>query len=94
MTLIDDLQNLKEIYNDYGKITDAMLKKYDYPDDIKELIKIDFNLFENFIKMYQDETILKIQNNNFLYHNISKIKNYEFINNSINQSSLTKNNSF
>jgi hypothetical protein len=71
-----------------------MLKKYDYPDDIKELIKIDFNLFENFIKMYQDETILKIQNNNFLYHNISKIKNYEFINNSINQSSLTKNNSF
>jgi hypothetical protein len=79
MTLIDDLQNLKEIYNDYGKITDAMLKKYDYPDDIKELIKINFNLFENFIKMYQDETILKIQNNNFSYHNISKIKNYEFI---------------
>lgn len=79
MTLIDDLQNLKEIYNDYGKITDAMLKKYDYPDDIKELIKINFNLFENFIKMYQEETILKIQNNNFSYHNISKIKNYEFI---------------
>jgi len=79
MTLIDDLQNLKEIYNDYGKITDAMLKKYDYPDDIKELIKINFNLFENFIKMYQEETILKIQNNDFSYHNISKIKNYEFI---------------
>lgn len=82
MIIKDDLQNLKEIYDDYGKITNAMLKKYDYPDNIKELIITDLNLFENFINFYSKDTILKINSNNsynYIIDNIPKIKNYEYI---------------
>ena len=76
MLIEDELKNLKDIYNDFGKITDSILVKYDYPNNIKELIKKDFNLFENFIKFYIDDTTIK---NNFSYNDIPKIKNYEYI---------------
>ena len=39
MTIKDDLTYFKEIYNDFGKITDSVLTrtKINYPDNMKEL---------------------------------------------------------
>ena len=39
MTIKDDLKYFKEIYNDFGKITDSVLArtKVNYLDNIKEL---------------------------------------------------------
>jgi superfamily II DNA or RNA helicase len=83
MTIKDDLLYFKEIYNDFSRITDSILVKFDYPNNIKDLIKKDFILFNNFITFYTKDTLLKITNNNVTYNeiinNIPKIKNYEYI---------------
>jgi len=82
MTLKDDILYLKEIYNDFGKITDSILTKINYPDNIKELIKQNLNLFDNFINFYCEDTILKINKKHSykdIITNIPKIKNYEYI---------------
>ena len=62
MTFKDDFEYLRAIYNDFGKITDSIFNfaKINYPDNIKELIKENFKLFENFINFYSDDAIFKI----------------------------------
>lgn len=86
MSIHEDLHYFNLIYDDFGKITDSVLSKtnINYPDNIKELIKNDFELFEKFINFYSKDTILKINNNDSYNNiidpdNIPKIKNYEYI---------------
>jgi superfamily II DNA or RNA helicase len=79
----EDLLYFNEIYNDFGKITNTILKKYDYPDNIKELLLENLKLFENFINFYYEDTIIKINNNyllDYIFNNIPILNNKFSIN--------------
>jgi hypothetical protein len=77
MTL-ETLKNFEDIYNEYGKISDSILKFCDFPIEIKELIKTNYIIFNKIINFYYNDTLIKI-NNGLTLNEI--LENITFINN-------------
>jgi hypothetical protein len=46
MSIKEDLIYFQAIYNDFGKITDSILVKFDYPNNIKKFIKTNLRLIK------------------------------------------------
>ena len=52
----NDINDLKDVFNDFGKLTDSILKRYNFPIIINDLIKEDIKLFEIIIDLIYNET--------------------------------------
>jgi len=50
-----DFTDLDELYNDFNKITPSMLKRYNFPIEIKQLIVQDYLFFKNLVNLYHYE---------------------------------------
>ena len=61
--LKQDLITFEDLYNEFGKITDSMLKKYIYPSDVKQLIKNDYKYVFNVIDFYYNHVKNKLDTN-------------------------------
>jgi superfamily II DNA or RNA helicase len=76
--LLNDFEEITEIYNEIGFLRIVLLKKYNYPEEIKNLIVEDHKTFEKIIKFYYEDINIKI-NNGKTYEQI--LTNFEFIEN-------------
>ena len=76
--LLNDFEEITEIYNEIGFLHIVLLKKYNYPEEIKNLIVEDHKIFEKIITFYYKDINIKINNGN-TYEQI--INNLEFVTN-------------
>ncbi len=74
-TIIETFKDFEEIINEGGIITNTFLKHYSYPDNIKQLIKEDYNCVLNIIKYYYESYII----NRKQYNHNDSIKELSFV---------------